>query len=157
MFFQDCPDCQIGTLDKTEHLLSERSWFWIAGQNQVVERVTLFDSIAFLSGYPQHYITNHMVPFDGWLSIRLLYCASLLYCYNILTSCAFYQNKPDTISASSRISKGQGYQGFLRKRAGSSFGQKRAIGVVQRKTRKIYRISLLLKCFPISFNTFKTP
>jgi hypothetical protein len=29
------------------------------------------------------------------------------------------------ISASSRISKGQGYQGFLRKRAGSSFGQKK--------------------------------
>jgi hypothetical protein len=27
-------------------------------------------------------------------------------------------------SASARISKGQGYQGFLRKRAGSSFGQK---------------------------------
>jgi hypothetical protein len=35
------------------------------------------------------------------------------------------------ISASARISKGQGYQGFLRKRAGSSFGQKRAICVVQ--------------------------
>jgi hypothetical protein len=30
-------------------------------------------------------------------------------------------------SASSRIPKGQGYQGFLRKRAGSSFGQKKAI------------------------------
>jgi hypothetical protein len=29
-------------------------------------------------------------------------------------------------SVSSRISKGQGYQGFVRKRAGSSFGQKRA-------------------------------
>jgi hypothetical protein len=29
------------------------------------------------------------------------------------------------ISASPRISKGQAYQGFLRKRAGSSFGQKR--------------------------------
>jgi hypothetical protein len=27
-------------------------------------------------------------------------------------------------SASARISKGQGYRGFLRKRAGSSFGQK---------------------------------
>jgi hypothetical protein len=50
-------------------------------------------------------------------------------------------------SASSRISKGQGYQGFLRKRAGSGFGQKRD------------RISLLLgsiKFFPIGFNTFKT-
>jgi hypothetical protein len=49
--------------------------------------------------------------------------------------------------------------GFLGKRAGSSFGQKRAICVVQGKTRKIDRISLLLgsiKCFPISFNTFKT-
>jgi hypothetical protein len=64
-------------------------------------------------------------------------------------------------SASSRISKGQGYQGFLRKRAGSSFGQKRATCIVQGKTWKIDRISLLLgsiKCFPISFifNTFKT-
>jgi hypothetical protein len=35
-------------------------------------------------------------------------------------------------SASARISKGQGYQGLIwRKRAGSSFGQKRAICVVQ--------------------------
>jgi hypothetical protein len=38
------------------------------------------------------------------------------------------------LSASSRISKGQGYQGFLRKRAGSSFGQERAIWVGQGKT-----------------------
>jgi hypothetical protein len=36
-------------------------------------------------------------------------------------------------SISARISKGQGYQGFLRKRAGSNFGQKRAICVVQGK------------------------
>jgi hypothetical protein len=42
-------------------------------------------------------------------------------------------------SASSRISKGQGYQGFLRKRAGSSFGQKRAICVVQGKTKKRFQ------------------
>jgi hypothetical protein len=28
------------------------------------------------------------------------------------------------VSASARISKGQGYQGFLRKRAGSNFGHK---------------------------------
>jgi hypothetical protein len=39
-----------------------------------------------------------------------------------------------TNSVSSRISKGQGYQGFLRKRAGSSYGKKRAICVVQGKT-----------------------
>jgi hypothetical protein len=38
------------------------------------------------------------------------------------------------ISASARISKGQGYQVFLRKRAGSSFGQKRAICIIQGKT-----------------------
>jgi hypothetical protein len=44
------------------------------------------------------------------------------------------------ISASARISKGQGYQGFSTKRAGSSFGQKRAICIVQGKTD---RISLL--------------
>jgi hypothetical protein len=37
-------------------------------------------------------------------------------------------------SVSSRISKEQGYQGFLSKRAGSSFGKKRAICVVQGKT-----------------------
>jgi hypothetical protein len=53
-------------------------------------------------------------------------------------------------TASSRISKGQGYQGFIRKRAGSSFGQKRAICIVQGKTWRTDRISLLLgsiKCF----------
>jgi hypothetical protein len=38
------------------------------------------------------------------------------------------------MQCSARISKGQGYQGFLRKRAGSSFGQKRAICIVQGKT-----------------------
>jgi hypothetical protein len=46
-------------------------------------------------------------------------------------------------SASARISKGQGYQVFLRKTAGSSFGQKRAICVVQEKTWIMDRISLL--------------
>jgi hypothetical protein len=35
---------------------------------------------------------------------------------------------------SSTFSKGQGYQGFLRKRAGSSLGPKRAICFVQGKT-----------------------
>jgi hypothetical protein len=40
------------------------------------------------------------------------------------------------LSASARVSKGQGYQGFLRKRTGSSFGQKRAIYIVQRKNLK---------------------
>jgi hypothetical protein len=40
---------------------------------------------------------------------------------------------PLKVSASARISKGQGYQGFSRKRAGSRFGQKRAICVVQGK------------------------
>jgi hypothetical protein len=40
----------------------------------------------------------------------------------------------DMVSASSRISKGQGCQSFLRKKAGSSFGQKRAIHVIQGKT-----------------------
>jgi hypothetical protein len=36
-------------------------------------------------------------------------------------------------SASARISKGQGYQGFLKKRAGSSFGKKKGN---LRRTRK---------------------
>jgi hypothetical protein len=43
---------------------------------------------------------------------------------------------PSTNSAA-RISKGQGYQGLLRKTAGSSFGQKRPICVVQGKTWKM--------------------
>jgi hypothetical protein len=52
----------------------------------------------------------------------------------------------------------KGREGFLRKRAGSSFGQKRAICIVQGKTGIMDRISLILgsmKCFPISFDTFK--
>jgi hypothetical protein len=57
-------------------------------------------------------------------------------------------------SASARISKGQGYQGFSRKRAGSSFGQKRAICIVQGKTDRISFLLGSIKCFPISFNTF---
>jgi hypothetical protein len=59
-------------------------------------------------------------------------------------------------SASARISKGQGYQGFVRKRAWSSFGQKWAICVVQGKTDRISLLSGSIKCFPITFNTFKT-
>jgi hypothetical protein len=39
-------------------------------------------------------------------------------------------------SASSRISKGQGYQGFLRKGAGSSFGPKRATASYKEKLEK---------------------
>jgi hypothetical protein len=60
------------------------------------------------------------------------------------------------VSASSRISKGQGYQGFLRIRARSSFGQKRAICVVQGKTDRFSLHLGSIKCFPLSFNTFKT-
>jgi hypothetical protein len=52
-----------------------------------------------------------------------------------------------SFSASARISKGQGYQGFLRKRAGSSFGQKRAICVIQGKTSFTSLGSI--KCFPL--------
>jgi hypothetical protein len=68
----------------------------------------------------------------------------------------FYFSVYGTTSASARISKGQGYQGFLRERAGSSFGQKRAICILQGKTfkmRKTDRISVLsgsIKCFSIS-------
>jgi hypothetical protein len=61
------------------------------------------------------------------------------------------------ISASARISKGQGYPGFLRKRAGSSFGQKRALCIVQGKTDRISLLLGSIKCCPLSFNTFKTP
>jgi hypothetical protein len=49
-----------------------------------------------------------------------------------------------TSSASAKISKGQGYQGFLRKKAGSSFGKKGQFCVVQGKTWKNGQISLLL-------------
>jgi hypothetical protein len=62
-------------------------------------------------------------------------------------------------SASARISKGQGYQGFLRKRAWSSFDKKGQFASYKEKLEKWDRISLLLgsiKCFPLSFNTFKT-
>jgi hypothetical protein len=45
-----------------------------------------------------------------------------------------YLNVLSCRSASARISKGQGFQGFLRKRAGSSFGPKWSIYVVQGKT-----------------------
>jgi hypothetical protein len=51
-------------------------------------------------------------------------------------------------SASSRISKGQGYQSFLRKRAGSSFGPKGAICVVQGKMGRISQLLGSIKCFP---------
>jgi hypothetical protein len=39
-------------------------------------------------------------------------------------------------SASARISKGQGYQGFLRKRAGNSFGQKGQFASYNEKLEK---------------------
>jgi hypothetical protein len=39
-------------------------------------------------------------------------------------------------SASAKISKGQGYQGFLRKRAGSSFGQKGQFASYKEKVKK---------------------
>jgi hypothetical protein len=51
-------------------------------------------------------------------------------------------------SASARISKGQGYQVFLRKRAGSSFGQKGAICIVKGKTDRISLLLGSIKCIP---------
>jgi hypothetical protein len=57
------------------------------------------------------------------------------------------------LSASARISKGQGYQGY--KKGREQFWPKRAICVVQGKTSKMDRISLLLwsiKCFSPSKN-----
>jgi hypothetical protein len=64
-----------------------------------------------------------------------------------------YGNVYIAYSASARISKGQGYQGFSRKRAGSSFGQKRAICIVQGKTDRISLLFGSIKCFPFSYNT----
>jgi hypothetical protein len=90
------------------------------------------------------------------ISVPLTPCKN---CEKRLTKWSGFTVFTESVSASSRISKGQGYQGFIRKRAASSFGQKRVICIVQGKTWKMYRISLLLgsiKCFPISFNTFKT-
>jgi hypothetical protein len=61
------------------------------------------------------------------------------------------------LSASARISKGQGYQGFLRKRTGSSFGQKKGN---LRCTRKNLKNGQNFTTFIIGsikcFNTFKT-
>jgi hypothetical protein len=54
--------------------------------------------------------------------------------YHLESNENLFQGNVHLTSASARISKGQGYQGFLRKRAGSSFGQKKAICIVQRKT-----------------------
>jgi hypothetical protein len=57
-------------------------------------------------------------------------------------------------SVSSRISKGQGYRGFVRKRAGSSFGKKKGNlrrTIQGKNTKKNGQNSLLLgsiKCFP---------
>jgi hypothetical protein len=61
----------------------------------------------------------------------------VLYCSVGLPKCPGHEYFPGvnpTSSVSSSISKGQGYRGFLRKRAGSSFGQKRAICIVKGKT-----------------------
>jgi hypothetical protein len=51
--------------------------------------------------------------------------------------------------------KGRDIKASARKRAGSSFGQKRAICVVQGKTDRISLLLGSIKCFPLSFNTFK--
>jgi hypothetical protein len=48
-------------------------------------------------------------------------------------------------SVSSRISKGQGYRGFLRKRAGSRFGQKKGNLRRTRKNLKNGQNSLLFR------------
>jgi hypothetical protein len=58
--------------------------------------------------------------------------------------------------ASARISKVQGYQGFSRKRAVSSFVPKRAICIVQGKMDRISLLFGSIKCFPVCFDTFKT-
>jgi hypothetical protein len=74
-------------------------------------------------------------------------------------SLAYRHVRSPGTSASARISKGQGYQDFLRKRAGSSLAKKGQFALYKEKMRKTDRISLLsgtIKCFSISFNTFKT-
>jgi hypothetical protein len=48
----------------------------------------------------------------------------------------FNSSSTAVYSASARISKGQGYQGFLRKRAGSSFGQKGQFALYKDKLEK---------------------
>jgi hypothetical protein len=55
--------------------------------------------------------------------------------------------------------KGRDIEASFRKRAGSSFGQEKGNLRRTRKNLKNVQISLLIgsiKCFPISFNTFKT-
>jgi hypothetical protein len=52
---------------------------------------------------------KHAEVCNPWIPWSILFPASLLFVYN---------------SASARISKGQGYQGFSRKMARSSFGKK---------------------------------
>jgi hypothetical protein len=82
---------------------------------------------------------------------------SLKWC-NALCAQLFGFTIRTVYSVSSRISKGQGYQGFLRKRAGSSFGKKGQFASYKEKLEKwteftTFRVN---KMFPISFNTFKT-
>jgi hypothetical protein len=48
--------------------------------------------------------------------------------YHLRLKCLYNCQEPRDSSASSRISKGQGYQGFLRKRAGSSIWPKNPPG-----------------------------
>jgi hypothetical protein len=62
-------------------------------------------------------------------------------------------------SASARISKGQGYQGFFKEKGKEQFWPKKGNLCRTKKNLKNGQISLLLgsiKCFPISFSTFKT-
>jgi hypothetical protein len=75
--------------------------------------------------------------------------------------CDHINHNKNTLSSSSpNIVLLPGFQKgrhILRKRAGSSFGQKRAICVVYKEKRTEFHSFLgSIKCFPISFNTFKT-
>jgi hypothetical protein len=96
----------------------------------------------------------------SWLPLEFRHHREHVLLRNLVGAVAVVNElEHDFTSVSARISKGQGYQVFLRKRAGSSFGQKRAICVVLENLEKRDRISLLLgsiKCFPLSFDTFKT-
>jgi hypothetical protein len=70
--------------------------------------------------------------FLATFNVRVVLFIIALY-YSYLTFSHAYSHQT---SASARISKGHGYQGLLRKKAGRSFGKKLAFCIVARKNVK---------------------
>jgi hypothetical protein len=72
-------------------------------------------------------------PFSNVISIKMS-CAARKNPYNMTATVGDVMCKCSSVS--SRISKWQGYPGFFRKRAGSSFGQKGQFASYKEKLEK---------------------